>query len=357
MHPAPIGTFALHLLDVGQGESILIDFPEGHFALIDAGPTKAARVILDAVDARLSLGRAFRFAALTHWDADHIGALPAVLRQHAPQEIVCPSVDMALFERVCAAYEKVTTPALIDDVQRAWAGIDQQPLHARQPIRDIGSDVEIWALSPARTVRERLEKASRNPELQTFKNLRNASSLVLWIRVFGRSLLLPGEVDMDRAHELADQFDDGVRRARVPHADPRVVWLKLAHHGSKTGTNPDFLSLFAQDSFVASASHGARYGHPHPRVLDHVHNHKGVAMCTRLGEGCRLIIDDPMRYPARNPAWAEAVNLKRPRSPKDHCYGSISVTIASNGRCEISGATPNRTDCPYGGPATGTIMM
>jgi hypothetical protein len=30
MPPAPIGSFALHLLDVGQGESILIDFPEGH---------------------------------------------------------------------------------------------------------------------------------------------------------------------------------------------------------------------------------------------------------------------------------------------------------------------------------------
>lgn len=356
MHPAPMGTFALHLLDVGQGESTLIDFPEGHFALIDAGPTKAQRVILDAVEARLRLGRSFRFAALTHWDADHVGALPAVLRRHAPREIVRPSVDMALLERLCGAYEKVTTPALIDAVKDAWTGIEQQRLDARQPIRDIGKDVEIWALSPARTVHERLEKAAKNPGLQSFEHLRNASSLVLWIRVFGRSLLLPGEVDMDRARELADQFDDGHRPARVPHGDPRVVWLKLAHHGSKTGTNTDLLSLFAQDSFVASASHGAHYDHPHPRVLDQVRKHNGVAMCTRLGKGCRLILDDPAKYPERNPGWTDSVNFKRLHSPKERCYSSISVTIRGDGHCEISGAA-NRIDCPYGGPSTGAILM
>jgi len=245
----------------------------------------------------------------------------------------------------------------MDDVKEAWTGIDQQRLDARQPIRDIGNDVEIWALSPAHTVHERLEKAAKNPELQSFRNLRNAASLVLWIRVFGRSLLLPGEVDMDRALELSEQFDDGVRPARVPHVDPRVVWLKLSHHGSKTGTNAQFLSLFAQDSFVASASHGGHHHHPHPRVLDLVRNCNGIAMCTRLGKGCRLILDKPAQYPARDPTWTETVNFKKLRSPNHRCYGSVSVAIHSNGHCVISGASANRPNCPYGGPSTGAIAM
>lgn len=102
MHPPPAGHFALHMLDVGQGESVLLDLPNGDFALIDAGPPKAAEMILPLLAARRHQKRTFRFAAMTHWDIDHIGALSQVLRACPPIELVRPSVDLSLFERICA---------------------------------------------------------------------------------------------------------------------------------------------------------------------------------------------------------------------------------------------------------------
>ena len=102
MMPPPPGCFALHMLDVGQGEAIIVDLPNGAFGLIDAGPWSARDIILNAVKARHD--RDFRFAAYTHWDLDHIGALPYVLSASGrePQDLVRPNIDLGLMKELCA---------------------------------------------------------------------------------------------------------------------------------------------------------------------------------------------------------------------------------------------------------------
>ena len=68
MTPAPPGTFALHLLDVGQGEAILLDLPNNAFALIDGGPASAREVIQEAVKDRQ---RALEGSGARRYSAPH----------------------------------------------------------------------------------------------------------------------------------------------------------------------------------------------------------------------------------------------------------------------------------------------
>ncbi len=356
MEPAPQGAFALHLLDVGQGESILLDLPGDDFALVDAGPKSSADVVLRAVGQRVEQGRRFRFAALTHWDVDHVGALPLVLQAHSPLELVRPNVDIHLLEELCAAYEQARPSQLATEVVRAAPEAEPRPLGARDEIRDVGDGVEIWALSPDRCVHSRLEAAARHPGLGRFRSLRNEASLVLWIRAFGRALLLPGELDADAARALEYHFGDHESPGLIHQADPRARWIKLSHHGASRGTHSELLRVFAHENFVASASHGApHYGHPHPEALKAVHfDHGGLAMCTRLGRGCSLIIDDHDRYNPRIPTeWLSGVRWNDIPNPDRKCYGTVSVMVFPDGQMCVTGET-TQPECPYGGP-TGAV--
>lgn len=355
MRPPPPGSFALHLLDVGQGEAILLDLPNNAFALIDGGPPGAQDMILPLLSARLNEGRVFRFAALTHWDEDHIGGLVQVLRAHRPLELFRPSIDYDLIRLLCSQMNGRALPRLIDEMVAIEATVPVQSLGARGSIKDLGPGVEIHALAPGNPARARVTNAVRGSLghlPRSLSSLRNCVSLVLWIKVFGRALLLPGEVDGDMAAELNAQF------SRIPgwiHEDPRGVWIKLAHHGSRLGTSSELIRYFAQDQFVASASHGARYDHPHPRTLQLVRQGGGRAMCTRLGKGCRRIQEAPAQFPPDDPSWTEQSTWKAAPAPSERCYGTITVTIRPDGAYSVGGAVAERHNCPFGGPVDGTL--
>ncbi len=356
MRLPPPGSFALHLLDVGQGEAILLDLPNNAFALIDGGPEGAQDMVLPLVSARLREGREFRFAAFTHWDADHIGGLVHVLRACRPVELFRPNIDYDLITLLCSRINDRALPRLIDDMIALEATMEVRPIGARDSINDLGPNVEIHALAPGRTARTRVREAVRDPSLlhlpSSLRSLRNCVSLVLWIKVFGRALLLPGEVDADMAGELNAQFS---RISGRVHEDPRAVWIKLGHHGSRTATSSELIRCFAYDQFVASASHGARYGHPHPRVLQIVRQGGGRAMCTELGAGCRRIQEDPPNFPLDDLAWTEGSSWKTAPAPRERCYGAVTVTVGSDGAYSVVGSVAERPDCPFGGPANGTL--
>lgn len=349
-----VGSFKLHLLDVGQGEAIVLDLPDGDFALIDAGPSSSADVVVDAVKSRHDAGRRFRFAALTHCDSDHIGGFPAVLAECPPDEFVEPTVDLSALEHLSAHLEGRAPSLAIDELRNLTSGIPRTRLGARSQLRDVSDGVEIWALSPTSSVDQRVNEALKNPTWARFRNLRNSASLVLWLRVFNTGILLPGEVDADVAHELELAF--GSRKGRIHVDDYRAVWLKLSHHGSESGTDPELLRIFAHDTFVASVSHGARYGHPHPRALHAVREASGRMMCTRLGKGCHLISTRPDKYSAGRLDWVDKVNWNGLASVDESCYGTITVEVNPSGACVVSGSDKHRDDCPYGGPKGGEVV-
>jgi len=193
------------VLDVGQGDAIVAETPDGRAILIDAGSGGPRR--LDAgerVVAPFLWNRGFlrlAGAVVSHDDSDHAGGMPAVRR----------------LLRVDERWTGLEPPA----AARAFGGV----LVAALP---------------------RLATGGR----------RNDSGLVVRIEVGQVSFLLAADIEMARERELV--------ASGLPLA---ATVLKVAHHGSRSSTTAEFLRAVRPAVAVISVGPRNAYGHPDPGVL------------------------------------------------------------------------------------------
>lgn len=349
------GTLALHLLDVGQGEAIIIDFPDNTFGLIDSGPKVNPELVLRYIELRLTKGRKFRFAAVTQWDRDHAAGMPIVLKKYEPEVFYTPGIDLTLLEQLAGD----EGAPIVEAARKACGGVVEEKRINARDVLSTPDGVVLVALSPngglAEEIRSRLRPGMSSAKI---KLLRNRTSLVLWMSFCGTTLFLGGEIESDQYEDIEYLWHarhDPLSKYGPPQAD----WIKLSHHGAD-GNNPIrlFQSFARNGKFVASASAGGRYGHPHPVTLSRLPD-GGQAMCTRLGAGCALIIRDKLD-PRRPDNWLDKYPPLLQYNPRTSCFGTVTVEVVptNSGRstCTVRGASIQPV-CPYGGPPGGYVSL
>jgi competence protein ComEC len=230
------GRLRVAFLDVGQGDAVVIELPEGRRMLVDGGSGGAER--FDAGERLVAPflwsrpTRRLDVVVATHADADHAGGLAAIVRRFQVGEV----------------WENGWWGPRSEDTRRAIerARIPRRVLRAGQRLW-LGSAL-VSVLNPAGGCPE--EEAAGAPASD------NDRSLVLRLDWRGLSLLLTG--DLGFAGEAAIL-------ARGPPA--RALVLKVAHHGSRFSTGQAFLE--ATRPAVAVISAGARnpFGHPAGETL------------------------------------------------------------------------------------------
>lgn len=102
----------------------------------------------------------------------------------------------------------------------------------------------------------------------------NDSSCVLSIEASGHRLLLAGDVERAREHELVRHWGEALASD----------WLLVAHHGSRTSSSYAFLKTVQPDIAVVSSGYANRFGHPHPDVIERIEVMGGTVYGT-AGEG------------------------------------------------------------------------
>jgi competence protein ComEC len=225
------GWLRLTMVDVGQGDAMLLQFPGGRSLLVDAGGSASGfdvgdRVVAPALWA--SGVRTLDWLAVTHADLDHIGGAMAVNNIFAPREV---------WEGVPVPGDQLRAQLL----QRAgaWRQLQQgSRLH-------MGS-VTLDVLHPPAPDWER-------------QRVRNDDSLVLRVRYGDVEMLLTGDIGAETERALS--VDAGRAPIRV---------LKLAHHGSRTSSSNEFLSRYAPHVALLSVGRGNPFGHPAPEVTGRV---------------------------------------------------------------------------------------
>jgi competence protein ComEC len=228
------GRLRVTFLDVGQGDAILVELPEGRRLLVDGGPAGARRLdVGERVVAPFLWNRpAARLdaVAVTHSDTDHSGGLRAVLTRF----------------RIGELWENGRWGPGSEETLRAAerSGACRRPLVAGQRIW-LGSAL-VTVLSPDGTLP--LDEPAPDGE--------NEQSLVLRLDWRGFSLLLTG--DLGRP---------GEERVLASRAPVRALALKVGHHGSRFSSTDEFLA--ATRAAVAVISVGARnpFRHPTPEAL------------------------------------------------------------------------------------------
>ncbi|MGN8690383.1 ComEC/Rec2 family competence protein [Atopobiaceae bacterium HCP3S3_F7] len=221
----PVGTLTVRFLDVGQGDSELVELPDGKLMLIDAGTQDAGPTVVRAVR---DLGRTrIDYLVATHPHADHIGGMAEVLHAFDVGEVWAPAV----------AANTRTFEAFLDAVEDKGLTI-----RAGSRGKDIvapgtaGYDVQV--LGPSDSL--------SSEDLNDY-------SLVIRVRFGSTSFLFTGDAPKDE-----------IRADAREHVDV----LKVAHHGSDTGTDASLAAQLSPRIAVISYGIDNDYGHPTQRVLD-----------------------------------------------------------------------------------------
>jgi competence protein ComEC len=249
------GRLRLTVLDVGQGDGLVLRSPSGRVRLVDAGGTYDGRFdIGEAVVAPYlwsqGIGR-LDSVLVTHAHPDHAGGLPAIVRGFrvgdawegpAPRnDLVYDALDAALSKA------KVTRRAVARGMSEVWDG------------------VEIRVLGPV-------------PEGRRPWRTRNDDSVALEL-VFGDvHFLLTGDV------EAAGEARLEVGKAQV---------IKVPHHGSRSSSSAAFVRRVSPRVALISAGFRNHFGHPDPAVVAR-YRQVGRVLAT-LDEGALTVSTDGQR--------------------------------------------------------------
>jgi competence protein ComEC len=256
-HPFPPaiqrGELELTAIDVGQGDSLLVCFPDSKLMLIDGGgvlsfgphPTSRLDIGEDVVSPYL-WSRSIRkidVVALTHAHDDHAGGLPAIIENFHPSELWTGA-----------------TPS-----SPAWSAVRDKARAGR---------VKIVALSSGRSFDfggAHIDVISPPPDYVPAASPMNNDSLGLRITYRQRSLLLTG--DMEKPME---------RRALIDGEPLRADILKVGHHGSNTSSIDPFLDAVSPVFALISDGFENSFRHPHPKVLERLGAHRAGIFRTDL---------------------------------------------------------------------------
>lgn len=222
------GVLTVAFLDVGQGDAVFIEAPNGNQMLIDGGPS--AVVLRTLGEVMPFYDRSIDVVLATHPDKDHIGGLPAVFDRYAVSYFFESGVS-----GTTAAYR-----ALLDAVRAEGIG---SSVARRGVAIDLGSGVVFEILFP-----------DRDPTgMDT-----NDASVVAKVVYGGTSFLLTGD-----SPQRIEQY-----LAALDGAKLKTDVLKVGHHGSKTSSADAFLGFASPLHAVISSGAENQYGHPHREVLD-----------------------------------------------------------------------------------------
>ena len=222
------------MIDVGQGDAMLITLPNGRTLLVDTGGVSLTgefdigdRVIGPALRAR-GIAR-LDYLAITHGDPDHMGGALSIVRDFSPREIW-----YGTYVNNHAPSMQLQSMAVAKRSTWRWL--------QRGDRMEIGG-VELRVHHPA------VEDWQR-------QKVRNDDSLVIELRFGQLSMLLTGDIGRE------------VEQALLPALDllPTVV-LKSPHHGSATSSSEDFIRTLRPRVVLIGCGRANPYGHPVPRVM------------------------------------------------------------------------------------------
>ena len=282
--PKGVPVLKLTFLDVGQGDAVVIRFPNGIVRTIDAGgfynfQSEGERAfgfnVGEAVVSRYLWHEwisTLNSVAISHTDLDHAGGVPALLGNFRVKRFDYTPVgaNTRTLERLLGIAKNRKIPDHI-----LSAGMQEQI-----------EGVVIHAVYPT---------------LDTKQMTANESSLVLRL-TYGRfSALLTG--DLEKSGEML---------ALQLNGDISGQLLKVAHHGSRMATTDPFLDRTRPRWAVISAGRNNPYGHPSPDVLARLNNH-GARTFVTMDYGAVTYETDGERYVIRS-----------------HVYGTIEEGVLSD---------------------------
>lgn len=214
---------SVHFLDIGQGDSIFVELPNGECMLIDAGVANKGEFIESYISE--SGYNKIDYLVATHPHADHIGSMAYIVRNMDIGQVYMPNVSTTT-----KTYEK-----LLEAIQQK--GLKIKSAKAGMNIVE-ESDLRVDILAPVKIDEDEL----------------NNCSIIIKITYGYDSYLFIGDAEKEELDTVSSDMSADV--------------LKVGHHGSRTSTTEKFLEQVNPKYAVISCGADNDYGHPHKETID-----------------------------------------------------------------------------------------
>lgn len=213
----------VHFIDVGQGDSILVE-SGGEYMLVDAGEENRGDDVVDFIN---SLGiNCLKYAVATHPHSDHIGGMDDVINNIDVQNLIMP--------------DAVTTTRCFENMLDA---VENKNVNVIEAIAGNSFELGNFNCTIVGPINESEDM--------------NNNSVVIKLTYGEDKILLTG--DCSKAEEI-DIVNSG--------ADISADLLKAGHHGSSTSSAEEFIKSVNPGAAVISCGRDNDYGHPHKETMD-----------------------------------------------------------------------------------------
>lgn len=247
--PGAPGKLTAHYLDVGQGDAILVQLPDGQNILVDAGSNDAGPRVVQQLQ-QYGVGK-LDFVIGTHPHEDHIGGLDVVINSFPVGKVYLPRVTHNT-----------------DSYRDLLLAIKNKGLRATEA--KAGVTLPLAENSRAVFV---------SPAQNSYEDL-NDYSAVLYLTYGKTAFLFTGDAGTAAEKEML-----ATRQAL------KADVLKVAHHGSRSSTGAAFLKAVAPAYAVISVGKDNDYGHPHTQTLQRLQK-AGVKIYRTDHEGTITAVSD-----------------------------------------------------------------
>lgn len=229
------------MLDVGQGDGIVLQMPEGENMLIDGGSTSRSGVGQYVIAPALRYyGIAeLDYVVVTHMDEDHVSGVRELLEMEYP-------------------VRRLLLPGGQDDKEMAAFAAQAEKAGTEVIYMERGDTVYFSGRGAGDTCFLRC----MHPYTGFQTGDPNAASLVFHLRYDAFDALFTGDLEKEGEEALCEY---------MKNESWKLELLKVAHHGSKYSTGVTFLHQMPPQAALISAGEQNRYGHPHRETLDRLY--------------------------------------------------------------------------------------
>ena len=271
----------VHIIDVGQADSILIMLPNGENMLIDGGEANKSSVVQSYLNQNNIT--TIDYLVATHPHSDHIGGLPGIINNFTIKYVYMPN--------------KAHTTNAYNNLITSISNKNLRPIAAKAGVNILSlPNIQIDIIAPMH---------DNYSELNDF-------SAVIKVTYENTSFLFMGDAETTSERDIT--------------ADVSANVLKIGHHGSDTSTSEEFLKHVNPAYAVISSGKGNSYGHPTDIILQRLNN-AGVAVFRTDMSGTVIFTSDGKNITVNvdaTPYQQKAYSDSRERRPKTTLMLSLS---------------------------------
>jgi len=245
----------VHFVNIGQGDGILIELPDGKTMIVDAGPSGSASKLLDYIENNIfenTQEKVFDYMILTHSDTDHIGAADEVLDAYQINSVYRPEIYSNYIDPETEEEVEETPINRVNTSTQTYGKVIKRVLNEPNCTvifsyegltitGGIGLDAYIFTFY--------------SPSEHSYTDV-NDFSPIITLQYRNQAVLLTGDASIENEEEVLSKY-----------TLPQIDVLKLGHHGSNTSTGEALLSNTNVTYAIISVGEN-NYGHPNEETIN-----------------------------------------------------------------------------------------